>query len=62
MADQQPPQPQGGQQDALDKGISAALDKSGHHQQNSTVEKISDGVRSAFKKVTGSDVPIADKQ
>jgi hypothetical protein len=42
-----------GQQDALDKGISSILDKTGHHQQGSTVEKISDGFRKYFKKVTG---------
>lgn len=34
-----------GQQDALDKGISGALDKAGYHQGNETVEKISDGAR-----------------
>ncbi|RXK42499.1 hypothetical protein M231_00053 [Tremella mesenterica] len=51
-----------GQQDALDKGVSAALDKAGHGQSASTTEKISDGLRGAFKKATGKDVPIADKQ
>lgn len=40
-------------QDALDKGVSAALDKTGHHQSNSTVEKITDGFRKVFKKATG---------
>ncbi|RSH85083.1 uncharacterized protein EHS24_006676 [Apiotrichum porosum] len=51
-----------GQQDALDKGIGSILTKAGHGQSNETTEKISDGVRSAFKKATGKDVPIADKQ
>ncbi|WWD17843.1 hypothetical protein CI109_102287 [Kwoniella shandongensis] len=51
-----------GQQDALDKGVDGLLKKSGHGQNASTTEKISDGVRSAFKKVAGKDVPIADKQ
>ncbi|KAK0522340.1 hypothetical protein OC834_006326 [Tilletia horrida] len=50
------------QQDALDKGIDAVLKKAGHGQSASTTEKISDGVRSLFKKATGKDVPIADKQ
>ncbi|CAD6914573.1 unnamed protein product [Tilletia controversa] len=50
------------QQDAFDKGIDAALKKAGHGQNAGTVEKISDGIRSAFKKATGKDVPIADKQ
>ncbi|KAK0548021.1 hypothetical protein OC846_003146 [Tilletia horrida] len=50
------------QQDALDKGIDTILGKSGHKQSGATVEKISDGVRSIFKKVTGKDVPIKDKQ
>lgn len=51
-----------GQQDALDKGIDGLLKKSGHGQSASTTEKISDGVRSMFKKATGKDVPIQDKQ
>ncbi|KAL9936034.1 hypothetical protein V8E36_004876 [Tilletia maclaganii] len=51
-----------GQQDALDKGIDQLLTRAGHEQSDSTTEKISDGVRSLFKKVTGKDVPIADKQ
>lgn len=51
---QQPPQqPAAGQQDALDKGVNTILDKAGHHQQGGTVEKISDGIRTAFKKATG---------
>ncbi|BGP46223.1 hypothetical protein JCM10450v2_002063 [Rhodotorula kratochvilovae] len=51
----------GGGGDALDKGISGLLKKGGHAQSNSTVEKISDGVRSIFKKVTGKDVPVKDQ-
>ncbi|CEH19079.1 hypothetical protein CBOM_05758 [Ceraceosorus bombacis] len=69
MADQQPPAnapapAEGGapQQDALDKGIDAVLSKSGHKQSASTTEKISDGFRKIFKKVSGKDVPVADKQ
>lgn len=42
-----------GQQDALDKGISQVLNKTGHGQSNSTVEKISDGFRKIFKKLSG---------
>ncbi|OCF30377.1 hypothetical protein I317_04386 [Kwoniella heveanensis CBS 569] len=51
-----------GQQDALDKGVDYALKQSGHGQNASTTEKISDGIRSGFKKLTGKDVPIQDKQ
>ncbi|WVF70493.1 hypothetical protein IAT40_005283 [Kwoniella sp. CBS 6097] len=51
-----------GQQDALDKGVDYALKQSGHGQNASTTEKISDGLRSGFKKLTGKDVPIQDKQ
>ncbi|ODO07173.1 hypothetical protein L198_00752 [Cryptococcus wingfieldii CBS 7118] len=58
MSDQQAT----GQQDGLDKGVDAALKKAGHGQNASTTEKISDGVRSVFKKATGKDVPIQDKQ
>ncbi|WVQ62171.1 hypothetical protein V866_006615 [Kwoniella sp. B9012] len=55
-------QGQTGQQDALDKGVDYVLGKAGHKQNVSTTEKISDGVRSGFKKLTGKDVPIQDKQ
>lgn len=48
--------------DALDKGISGLLSKSGHGQSGSTTEKISDGVRTGFKKLTGKDVPVKDQQ
>ncbi|GHJ90417.1 hypothetical protein NliqN6_6819 [Naganishia liquefaciens] len=51
-----------GQQDALDKGVDAGLKHFGKGQNASTTEKISDGIRSGFKKMTGKDVPIADKQ
>jgi len=51
-----------GQQDALDKGVDAILGKAGHKQSAGTVEKISDGFRKFFKKITGKDVPIADQQ
>lgn len=36
---------------SIDKGIDGLLKKSGHGQSASTTEKISDGVRSMFKKV-----------
>ncbi|POY74411.1 hypothetical protein BMF94_2605 [Rhodotorula taiwanensis] len=48
--------------DALDKGVNAALNRSGHGQKAGTVEKISDGIRTGFKKLTGKDVPIKDQQ
>ncbi|WWC66304.1 uncharacterized protein I206_100205 [Kwoniella pini CBS 10737] len=51
-----------GQQDALDKGVDYILGKAGHKQNASTTEKISDGIRSGFKKLTGKDIPIKDKQ
>ncbi|GFZ43549.1 hypothetical protein JCM24511_01269 [Saitozyma sp. JCM 24511] len=51
-----------GQQDALDKGVDSILNKAGHGQSRGTTEKISDGIRSVFKKATGKDVPIQDKQ
>ncbi|WWD09451.1 hypothetical protein V865_007575 [Kwoniella europaea PYCC6329] len=51
-----------GQQDFLDKGVDYGLKQTGHGQSASTTEKISDGVRSGFKKLTGKDVPIQDKQ
>ncbi|EIM21891.1 hypothetical protein WALSEDRAFT_64125 [Wallemia mellicola CBS 633.66] len=50
----------GGQMDALDKGVDAVANKLGHKQSRSTVEKISDG--SVYKKLTGKDVPIQDKE
>ncbi|WWC86283.1 uncharacterized protein L201_001156 [Kwoniella dendrophila CBS 6074] len=50
------------QQDALDKGVDYALGRAGHKQNASTTEKISDGIRSGFKKMTGKDIPIQDKQ
>ncbi|KAJ9476639.1 hypothetical protein PHBOTO_000301 [Pseudozyma hubeiensis] len=55
--------PAGGQQqDALDKAVQFGTKKAGHEQNASTTEKISDGIRSGFKKLTGKDVPIQDKQ
>ncbi|KWU46381.1 hypothetical protein RHOSPDRAFT_31831 [Rhodotorula sp. JG-1b] len=48
---------------ALDKGVAQALNKSGHGGQSaSTIEKISDGIRTAFRKLTGKDVPVKDQQ
>ena len=35
--------------------------KSGHGTSRATTEKISDGIRSGFKKMTGKDVPIKDQ-
>ncbi|KII84591.1 hypothetical protein PLICRDRAFT_45964 [Plicaturopsis crispa FD-325 SS-3] len=55
-------QPGTGQQDALDKGIDGLLTKAGHKQSGSVVEKISDGFRKIFRKLTGRDVPIRDQQ
>ncbi|WVO12945.1 hypothetical protein L204_100554 [Cryptococcus depauperatus] len=55
------PQQVGTQQDALDKGVSAALKGFGYTNQNpGMVEKASDAVRSGFKQVTGRDIPIKD--
>ncbi|KAK4683841.1 hypothetical protein P7C73_g6375, partial [Tremellales sp. Uapishka_1] len=51
-----------GQQDTLDKGVDSVMKKFGKGQSTGTTEKISDGIRSGFKKLTGKDVPIADKQ
>ncbi|GAA6044570.1 hypothetical protein NBRC10513_004460 [Rhodotorula toruloides] len=56
----QPAAGQGG--DALDKGVNTLLGKSGHAQKPATVEKISDGIRSGFKKLTGKDVPVKDQE
>ncbi|GAA5890239.1 hypothetical protein JCM6882_008764 [Rhodosporidiobolus microsporus] len=47
--------------DALDKGVDAVLGKFGHGGNRGTTEKISDGIRTLFKKATGKDVPIKDK-
>ncbi|GMK59466.1 hypothetical protein CspeluHIS016_0800720 [Cutaneotrichosporon spelunceum] len=51
-----------GQQDALDKGVDMVLGRLGHKQSVAVTEKISDGVRSAYKSATGKDIPIPDKQ
>ncbi|PWN20205.1 hypothetical protein BCV69DRAFT_299351 [Microstroma glucosiphilum] len=48
-------------EDALDKAVDQGLNKAGHGQNRNTVEKISDGIRSGFKKLTGKDVPGGDK-
>ncbi|SOV02211.1 uncharacterized protein UDID_20138 [Ustilago sp. UG-2017a] len=50
------------QQDTLDKAVAFGSKKAGHEQNAGTVEKVSDGIRSGFKKLTGKDVPIKDKQ
>ncbi|PWN88368.1 hypothetical protein FA10DRAFT_303339 [Acaromyces ingoldii] len=61
MAEQPPAQnAAGAPEDALDKGVDAALKKTGHGQSRNVVEKISDGVRTAFKKISGKDVPVKD--
>jgi len=52
----------GGGGDFLDKGVNYAEQRSGHPQSASTTEKASDGLRSGFKKMTGRDVPIQDKE
>ncbi|KAJ9124684.1 hypothetical protein QFC24_003051 [Naganishia onofrii] len=54
--------PAAGNQDMLDKGVAAGTKHFGHATNASTTEKISDGIRTGFKKMTGKDVPIADKQ
>ncbi|WVQ85389.1 hypothetical protein IAT38_007554 [Cryptococcus sp. DSM 104549] len=51
----------GQQQDALDKGVGAALKQFGYGDNPTVTEQVSDGVRSAFKSATGKDFPIADK-
>ncbi|TIB06253.1 hypothetical protein E3P96_00627 [Wallemia ichthyophaga] len=53
---------QTGQMDALDKGVDFAANKAGHKQSRGTVEKISDGIRKIYKKLTGKEVPIKDKE
>jgi len=55
---------QGGQTgggDMLDKGVDFLERKTGHEQSHSTTEKISDGIRKGFAKLTGRNVPIKDK-
>jgi len=48
--------------DMLDKGVSYAEKQTGHQQSAGTTEKISDGLRSGFKKLTGKDVPVKDQE
>lgn len=46
-----------------DKGVDGLLGRAGHKQNAGTTEKISDGIRSAFKKVSpalGANVLGAD--
>lgn len=40
----------------LDKAVGYGTKSSGHATNASTTEKISDGIRSGFKKLTGKDV------
>ncbi|KZP06573.1 hypothetical protein FIBSPDRAFT_966319 [Athelia psychrophila] len=47
--------------DYLDQAVAMATSKGGHATDRKTTEKISDAVRSFFKKITGKDVPVADK-
>jgi len=51
----------GGGGDMLDKGVDFLERKTGHQQSHSTTEKISDGIRKIFAKLTGRNVPIKDK-
>ncbi|KAF8519746.1 hypothetical protein BU17DRAFT_89592 [Hysterangium stoloniferum] len=53
---------EGGGGDPLDKGVDFVEKKAGHEQSHSTTEKISDGVRKGFQKMTGKDVPVKDQQ
>lgn len=41
------------QADTSDKGVAAVLGRAGYAQDAATTEKISDGVRSAYKSVSG---------
>ncbi|ORY59445.1 hypothetical protein BCR35DRAFT_201028 [Leucosporidium creatinivorum] len=50
-----------GQGDALDKAVDFVGQKAGHRQSRGVTEKISDGIRSIFKKATGKDVPVKDQ-
>ncbi|KAF7986695.1 hypothetical protein HWV62_12711 [Athelia sp. TMB] len=47
--------------DYLDQAVAMATGKAGHATDRKTTEKISDAIRGFFKKFTGKDVPIADK-
>lgn len=52
-----------GQQDYLDKAVQFGEQHVlGHSLNSQTTEKISDGIRSGYKSLTGKDIPIADKQ
>ncbi|GAA97931.1 uncharacterized protein L969DRAFT_96308 [Mixia osmundae IAM 14324] len=52
---------QGGQMDKLDSAVDTIMKKTGHTGNRQTVEKISDGIRSIYKKITGKNIPIADQ-
>ncbi|KZT28087.1 hypothetical protein NEOLEDRAFT_1109538 [Neolentinus lepideus HHB14362 ss-1] len=51
-----------GNGDMLDKGVDYLEKEGGHEQSHSTTEKISDGMRKGFTKMTGKNVPIQDKE
>ncbi|GAA97930.1 hypothetical protein E5Q_04610 [Mixia osmundae IAM 14324] len=51
----------GGGMDKLDSAVDGAMKKTGHGGSRATTEKISDGIRTMFKKITGKQVPIEDK-
>ncbi len=51
-----------GKQDYIDQGVSMGEKKAGHSTNAGTTEKISDGMRTGFKKATGKDAPVKDKQ
>ncbi|KDQ09638.1 hypothetical protein BOTBODRAFT_178857 [Botryobasidium botryosum FD-172 SS1] len=51
-----------GNGDALDKAVAYGENRAGHPMSGSTTEKISDGIRKGFAKLTGKDIPIADKE
>lgn len=47
---------------SLDKGLNQLANRMGKPQSRGTIEKVSDGIRKAFKKATGKDVPIKDQE
>jgi len=48
--------PAAGGEDYLDKAADAVANKLGKPQSRGTMEKITDGIRTAFEKVTGKKV------
>ncbi|KAH8822853.1 hypothetical protein DL96DRAFT_1619525 [Flagelloscypha sp. PMI_526] len=55
-------------EDLLDKGVDFVQERMGGGPQNNESameqakdERISDGIRSGYKNITGSDIPIQDK-